>query len=94
MLIENGSLVFKADIVADTPDVIYLEGIYVNPEKRGQGYGLSCLTNLSRNLLKRTGLICILVNERNHEAHNFYRRAGFQFQGYYTTIFMQNGGAK
>jgi predicted GNAT family acetyltransferase len=91
VLIENGSLVFKADIVADTPDAIYLEGIYVNPEKRGQGYGLSCLTELSRSLFKRTESICLLVNERNDKAHTFYRRAGFRFQSYYTTIFMQNG---
>jgi len=94
VLLENGSLVFKADIIADTPDAIYLEGIYVNPEKRGQGHGLSCLTELSSSLLKRTRSICLLVNERNHKAHTFYGRAGFRFQSYYTTIFMQNGGIK
>ena len=94
VLIENGSLVFKADIVADTPDAIYLEGIYVNPEKRGQGYGLDCLAQLSRSLLKRTGSICLLVNERNHKAHTFYHRAGFRFLSYYTTIFMQKGSGK
>lgn len=87
VLIENGCLVFKADVVADTPDAIYLEGIYVNPEKRGQGYGLSCTTELSRSLLKRTRSICLLVNDRNHKAHRFYQRAGFRFQSYYTTIF-------
>ena len=94
VLIENGSLVFKADIVADTPDAIYLEGIYVNPEKRGQGYGLRCVTELSRSLFKRTESICLLVNDRNPGAHTFYRRAGFRFQSYYTTIFMQNGNAE
>ena len=94
VLIENGSLVFKADIVADTPDAIYLEGIYVNPEKRGQGYGLSCLKELSRSLLERTGSICLLVNERNRKAHIFYRRAGFRFRSRYTTIFIQNGRAE
>lgn len=94
VLIENGSLVFKADVVADTPDAVYLEGIYVNPEKRGQGYGLSCLTQLTRTLLKRTRSICLLVNERNPRAHTFYSRAGFQFRSNYTTIFLQNGGAK
>jgi uncharacterized protein len=91
VLLENDSLVFKADIVADTPEAIYLEGIYVNPEKRGQGYGLSCLTELSRTLLERTKSICLLVNERNHKAHAFYRRAGFQVRSHYTTIFLQKG---
>lgn len=90
VLTENGSLVFKADVVADTPDAIYLEGIYVNPEKRGQGYGLSCITQLTRSLLKRSRSICLLVNDRNHKAHHFYHRTGFRFQSYYTTIFLQN----
>lgn len=91
VLLENDTLVFKADVVADTPEAIYLEGIYVNPEKRGQGYGLSCLTELSRTLLERTRSICLLVNERNPKAHAFYRRAGFRLRSYYTTIFLQNG---
>jgi predicted GNAT family acetyltransferase len=94
VLIENGSLVFKADVVADTPDAVYLEGIYVNPEKRGQGYGLSCLTELSRSLLKRTRSICLIVNDRNHKAHTFYHRAGFRFKSHYTTIFVQKGNTK
>jgi len=94
VLIENGSLVFKADVVADTPDAVYLEGVYVNPEKRGQGYGLSCVTELSRSLLKRTRSICLLVNDRNHKAHSFYYRAGFRLKSHYTTIFLQNGNTK
>ena len=94
VLIENGSLVFKADVVADTPNAIYLEGIYVNPEKRGQGYGLSCLTQLSRSLLKRTGSICLLVNDRNHKARSFYHRAGFRFKSHYTTILLQKRSTK
>ena len=94
VLIENGRLVFKADVVADTPQAIYLEGIYVNPEKRGHGYGLSCLTELSRSLLQRTETICLLVNERNPKAHAFYRRAGFRLQSYYRTIFLQDHGTR
>ncbi len=41
VLIENGRLIFKADIISDTPDVVYLEGIYVDPEERGNGIGRS-----------------------------------------------------
>lgn len=94
VLIENGCLVFKADIVAATPDAIYLEGIYVNPEKRGRGYGLSCITELSRSLLKRTRSICLLVSDRNQKALSFYHRAGFRFKSYYTTIFLQDCSTK
>ena len=87
--IENGKLIFKADIFSDTPDVIYLEGIYVNPEERGKGYGLRCLSQLNQALMKRTRSVCILVNEQNQAAHAFYRKVGFSFRSYYDTIFLQ-----
>ena len=86
VLIENGALVFKADIVSETPEAIYLEGVYVDPKKRGQGYGLRCLSQLGRCLLKRAGAICLFVNEENERAQSFYRSAGYRFRDYYTTI--------
>jgi uncharacterized protein len=86
--IEDGRLIFKADVVADTPDGIYLEGIYVFSEERGKGYGLRCLSQLSRNLLARTKSICLLVNERNWKAQAFYLSAGYKLRATYETIFL------
>jgi ribosomal protein S18 acetylase RimI-like enzyme len=86
--VEDGRLIFKADIVADTPDGIYLEGIYVSDEERGKGYGLRCLSQLSRNLLARTKSICLLVNERNWKAQAFYLSAGYKLRATYETIFL------
>lgn len=84
--VEDGRLIFKADVISETPDVFYLEGIYVNPADRGQGYGLRCLTHLSRQLLKRTKSVCLLVNEQNQSAQNLYRRAGFKLHSMYNTV--------
>ena len=86
---EAGRLLFKADIVADTPEMVYLEGIYVNPDERGKGYGLRCMAQIGQSLLKRAGGVCLLVNERNLKAHALYRKAGFRLRGYYDTIFLQ-----
>ncbi len=86
--VENKSLIFKADIISETPEVIYLEGVYVKPEDRGRGYGLRCLFQLSRNLLKRTKSICVLVNEQNHTAQELYRKAHYQLRGRYDTVFL------
>jgi predicted GNAT family acetyltransferase len=88
VLVENDQLIFKADVQADTPEVIYLEGIYVNPARRGQGVGRRCLAQLTRELLKRTKLICVLVNEDNEKAHAFYRLSNFKLREYYTTTFL------
>ena len=86
--VEAGRLIFKTDIVSDTAAVIYLEGIWTAPEHRGKGYGLRCLSQLGHLLLQRSDSICILVNEQNVAAHEFYKRAGFKFRSVYDTIFL------
>jgi ribosomal protein S18 acetylase RimI-like enzyme len=87
---EDQHLIFKVDIMADTPEAIYLEGIWVNPQERGQGYGLRCLTQVARRLLRETISICVLVNENNLKAHAFYRRAGFKPRAFYQSVFVQS----
>lgn len=87
--IEGGRLMFKADVMTETPETIYLEGVYVNPEERGRGYGLRCLTDLGRTLLGRAGAITLLVNTENPQALNLYLRAGYQLRGCYHTIFLR-----
>lgn len=87
--VEAGRLVFKADVVAETPEVNYLEGVWVNPEERGKGYGLRCVSQLSRTLLMKSGVVSLLVNERNTEAAALYTRAGYKLRGCYDTIFLQ-----
>lgn len=89
VLVEAGQLIFKMDIISDTPEVVYLEGIYVAPQARGKGYGLRCLSQLSRNLLTRTQAICLLVNELNQSGHAFYRKAGYKRTALYDTVFLQ-----
>lgn len=86
--IEAGKLIFKADIVSDTSSVIYLEGIWTKEEQRSQGYGLRCMSQLARLLLCRTQSICVLVNEKNTKAQNFYQRAGYKRRAVYDTIFL------
>jgi uncharacterized protein len=85
---ENQRLVFNANVICDTTDAIYLEGIYVHPQERGRGYGLRCLSQLSSHLLRSTRSLCLLVNEQNHRAQSLYRAAGFKMRGYYDSIYL------
>lgn len=89
VLEEEGRLIFKADVQADTPDVIYLEGVWVDPTERGKGVGRKCLRQICRDLLTRTKSICVLVNEENERAHTFYRMCNFKKRSVYDTIFLQ-----
>jgi GNAT superfamily N-acetyltransferase len=86
---ESRRVIFKADVISETPEAIYLEGIYVNPEERAKGVGSRCLSQLSRDLLTQTKSLCLLVNERNCEAQTLYRKSRYQFRSYYDTIFLQ-----
>ncbi len=87
--VENGRLIFKTEVMSDTSEVIYLEGVFVNPSERGKGYGLRCFSQLCQHLLERTKSLCLLVNEHNQTAINLYKKAGYKLQGCYDTIYLQ-----
>lgn len=88
VIFENGKLLFKADIVAETDDVYYLEGIYVAGEMRGKGIGASCLAKLSVELLNRKQHICLLTNVDFKNAHRSFEKAGYKNTDCCTTIFV------
>ncbi len=85
---KDDKLVFKADIVCDTPDVAYVEGVYVAPSERGKAYGTRCMMQMGLNLLARCVSVSLLVNENNEAALKLYARAGFQLRSYYDTAFL------
>jgi predicted GNAT family acetyltransferase len=86
---ENGKLLFKADIIAETPEVIYLEGIYVERSERGKGYGSMGLSHLGRILLRQAGSICLTLSASKEKTKNFYCKAGYALRSYYDTIYLQ-----
>ena len=86
--VENNTLTFKADILSETPDVTYIEGIYVDPSYRGNGYGLRCLAQVGESLSQYTRSLCLFVNGNAKEAQDFYKRAGFSLSSVYATIFL------
>jgi uncharacterized protein len=88
VVFDDKKLIFKADIVAETDEVVYLEGIYVAPEQRGNGIGTNCLSQLSRLLLNRVKHVCLLSNVDFKQAHRAYQKAGFKSKDSCTTIFV------
>lgn len=89
ILAENSQLLFKAEIVSETLETTYIEGIWVNPEVRRQGFGLSCMSQLARMLLWRTRSLCLVANDENEAASAFFRQAGYHARGVYDTIFLK-----
>ncbi len=89
--IEDGKLIFKAEVVTDSPETVYLEGVWTNPDERGKGYGSRCMLQLGKMFLSRSDSVSLLVNDRLREAQSFYRKIGYRFLGYYDTIFLSPG---
>jgi predicted GNAT family acetyltransferase len=88
VLVKDGQLSFKAEVVSDTAELAYLEGIWVNPSMRGKNYGVRCLSDVCYRLLRDKTSVCLLVNVENDAAQSVYKRAGFRLQSTYDTIFL------
>lgn len=88
VVVENDLLVFKADVISKTPEVYYLEGIWLREDRRNKNLGTRFMSELMRRLLENTKSVCLLVNETNEWAQGFYRRCGFHFRATYETIFL------
>ena len=88
--IENQRLLYKTDVVAETPQAIYLEGVYVHPDHRFLGYGRRCISQVAASLLKRTKTICLTVNEKAGGTQRFYQRAGYKLVCHYDSIYLDN----
>jgi ribosomal protein S18 acetylase RimI-like enzyme len=94
LLIEDGELLFKADVISETSEVVYLEGIWVNDRLRGTGRGVRCMSHLTNELLQRSQSISLLVDEKNKRAQAFYKKCGFKFLTTYDTIFLEQDATK
>lgn len=88
VVMDGDELVFKADIIAETDNVIYLEGVYVSEKYRGRGLGSECLSALCLHLLDRVEHISLLSNVDFKSAHKSFVKAGFRNTDRCTTLFV------
>lgn len=88
ILMKDGELIFKADIVTGTPEAIYVEGLWVNPGYRRMGYGEICWESLTCALGAETVSICGFVNAENDTARAFYEKVGCRLRASYDKIYV------
>jgi len=86
--VESGQLMFKADLISQTPEVAYLEGIWICPEKRAKGWGGRCVAHVAKTLMTSIPSVCVFVNQENAAARRFYERVGFKAKAVYDTVFL------
>jgi predicted GNAT family acetyltransferase len=85
---ENGSILFKAEASAWTPNAVQLQQVWVDPEMRGRGYGQRGMRDLCRRLLELVPAVCLFVRRENTAAIRMYEAVGMrQTLSYRSLIF-------
>ena len=88
VVFENGKLIFKVDVMSETDNTVYLEGLYVAEEYRGREIGSKCLAKVSLELLDRVEHVCGLSNADFAGVHRSLGKAGYKNTDFCQTIFV------
>ncbi|MEU3603236.1 GNAT family N-acetyltransferase [Streptomyces sp. NPDC006798] len=85
--IEDGRVVFKAEIGAATTQACQIQGVWVDPEYRGRGLSESGMAAVLRYALADVApLVSLYVNDYNTPARAAYRRVGFREVGAFMSV--------
>lgn len=87
--IEDGAVVFKAEIGALTTAVCQVQGVWVVPGRRGEGIsvpGMSAVVHLARRSV--APVVSLYVNDYNRAARACYASVGFRQVGEFATVLL------
>ncbi len=84
---ENGRVIFKAEVACASPYAAQVQGVYVAPDRRGEGLsvsGMAAVVALVRARIAPT--VSLYVNEWNTPARACYARVGFTQSAQMSTL--------
>lgn len=85
--IEDGKVVFKAEVGAVTPYACQVQGVWVDPELRGNGLSVSGMAEVVDECLRSIApKVSLYVNDFNVRARAAYRRVGFADVGTFMSV--------
>lgn len=85
--IEDGKVVFKAEIGATTAEACQIQGVWVAPEFRGRGHSETGMAAVVRYALADVApIVSLYVNDYNTPARKAYRRIGFRETGAFMSV--------
>ncbi|HWQ35012.1 MAG TPA: GNAT family N-acetyltransferase [Blastocatellia bacterium] len=73
----DGKVIFKVEVVCETAETVYLEGVWTHPEWRNQGIAKSCMNELLHRLLQQKSSVCLAVSPEETPACRVYHQIGF-----------------
>ncbi|WP_026241001.1 MULTISPECIES: GNAT family N-acetyltransferase [unclassified Streptomyces] len=85
--IDDGQVVFKAEIGAATTQACQIQGVWVAPEHRGKGLSETGMAAVLRYALADVApVVSLYVNDYNAPARKAYRRVGFRETGTFMSV--------
>ena len=85
--IEDGEVVFKAEVGAVTAEACQVQGVWVAPSRRGQGLGAAGMAAVVKLCLDEVApVVSLYVNDFNAAALATYARVGFSRVGTFATV--------
>ncbi|MEU3833222.1 GNAT family N-acetyltransferase [Streptomyces microflavus] len=85
--IDDGKVVFKAEIGAATTQACQIQGVWVAPEHRGKGLSETGMAAVLRYALADVApVVSLYVNDYNTPARKAYRRVGFRETGTFMSV--------
>jgi predicted GNAT family acetyltransferase len=85
--IEDGQVIFKAEIGAVTPQACQIQGVWVRPDMRGRGHAVGGMAAVVEQALKYFApIVSLYVNDFNVPARAAYKRVGFQEVGTFMSV--------
>jgi uncharacterized protein len=85
--IENGHIVFKAEVGAVTRSVCQVQGVWVDPALRGRGLSVSGMAAVVAACLRDVApAVSLYVNDFNAPARRSYERVGFKEIGTFASV--------
>lgn len=86
-VITDGQVLFKAEIGFISAGIAQLQGVWVVPHLRGQGFAAPAIAQVVEIIqAEHVGTVSLYVNDFNEPALSAYRRVGFREVGSFATV--------
>ena len=85
--IEDGRVLFKAEVGSATAQACQIQGVWVDPALRGEGLGTRGTAAVVEHALDSVApVVSLYVNDYNVPARKAYERIGFATVGSFTSV--------